>query len=59
MRSQGTGVRSESQRVKGTFLFDFSLAKERILINVSQDFVSGKVINAILLKPSQLHCMKI
>lgn len=30
---------------------DFSLEKERIIINVSQDFVSGKVINAILKNP--------
>lgn len=50
-------MRSESQHVKGTFLVGFSLTRERIIINVSQDFVSGKVIKAIFFKHSQLHCM--
>jgi hypothetical protein len=30
------------------------LAKERIIINVLQDFVSGKVINVIFLKKNPL-----
>lgn len=40
-------MRSASQRVEETFLSGFSLARERILINVSRGFVSGEVVNAI------------
>lgn len=37
-------MRSASQRVEETFLSGFSLARERIPINVSQGFVSGEVV---------------
>lgn len=40
-------MRSASQRVEETFLSGFSLARERILINVSRGFASGEVVNAI------------
>lgn len=40
-------MRSASQRVEETFFSGFSLARERIPINVSQGFVSGEVVNAI------------
>lgn len=43
-------MRSASQRVEETFLSGFSLARERILINVSRGFVSGEVVNAIFKK---------
>lgn len=48
-------MRSASQRVEETFLSGFSLARERILINVSRGFVSGEVVNAILKKKKPLN----